>query len=683
MLADVVRVGRDRLGFILFVTICVAAAAAAIASVMPVSYSSSAELLLDQHKNKVADLSPVVSDLPNDPVSTQNQIRVLTSRDLAARVIEKLDLANDAELNAEPPSASIAPPLRVTDTTRTANPGARVVPAWEDRVIDVFLKHLAVQPLGLSTTIAVTFTSRDPQTAATVANAVADAYLERQIATNALTAQTAASWLSQRVQKLASDLQGADAAVQLYKRTHSLSEAADGTPLVDQELVTFQSQLVDAKTSLAEKQATRDRLHALAASGDAPDIAQVAASPVIVQLREQEADTMREEADLATRYGPKNPKIIAMDSERKNIDEKINGEIGRVEGALDSDIAVAQAQVQTLQSSLSATEHQASAENQARVELQSLEANAKSTRTAYESFVSRLREVQGQDAMQLPDASIISRAPVPDSPSSPKRSVIVLASIPVGFLFGLLLAMLQERANIGSAPASFPAQILRAPLLARIPDLALRGFSSPSIVDGMVRNPSSPFARAVAGLDARIAAARGQRAKVVGVSSPAPGEGTTVLAVSLARAAAQRGLRVVLVDTNSAPGIATTLQIDASSPGLSELLSGRAALSQCLARDAASDALILSGGKTGASPYTALASVQMTQLIAYLRRSCDLVVLELPAAYATRAPSHFARLTDAMILLLGWNGSRVPDVLEINALCASMQGRSVGLVLAA
>jgi succinoglycan biosynthesis transport protein ExoP len=663
---DVVRIAQKRFAFILLVTACVAIIAAMSASLIPVSYSSSAEILLDQHKNKIADLSTVVTDVPNDPVSTQNQIRVLTSRNLAAHVIEVVELARDPELNAS--ASSLGGPAGTSS-------GA------EDRIIDAFLQHLSVQPLGLSTTIAVTYTSRDPALASTVANTIAEEYLKHQIEANSQTAKAATAWLTQRVQKLAMDMQGADAAVQAYKRLHDLSEAADGTPLIDQELLAVQSQLMDAQATLAEKQATRQRLRALAASGSAPDISQVTASPVVVQLREQEADLLREEADMATHYGPKNPKIIAMESERKNIGDKIDGEINRTVAELDSDVAVLQAQVGTLQARLKETEHQATAENQARVELQSLEANAKSTRTAYESFVSRLRDVQGQDAMQVPDASIISRAPVPNTPSSPKGMLIVLGSIPAGFLLGLLLAMIRER---GKAPSARPrVQVpLFAPLIARIPDLARQGLSSADIVDGAVENPSSPFARAIAALDAKVAAVRGQSAKVVGISSPFPGEGKTVVAISLARAAAQRGLRVLLIDGDAASGVTRTLRLAENRPGLSEVLAGRASLNQSVVRDLQSGAQILPAGQQAVGPHPPSMATRTMQLIGRLRGHCDLVIVDMPSANSAPDARALAAATDAVVLLVGWNGAGMPSASETNACCAAISSRNIGLAIA-
>ena len=65
----------------------------------PRSYTADAVVMLDQRKNNVTDQSQMLADLPTDAASLQNQIQILTSRDLAAEVIGKEKLYDDPEFN--------------------------------------------------------------------------------------------------------------------------------------------------------------------------------------------------------------------------------------------------------------------------------------------------------------------------------------------------------------------------------------------------------------------------------------------------------------------------------------------------------------------------------------------------------------------------------------------------------
>jgi uncharacterized protein involved in exopolysaccharide biosynthesis/Mrp family chromosome partitioning ATPase len=665
--ADLLHLAQRRFNFILLMTACFAAAVTVLAYLWPPSYSSSAEVVFDQRANKAAVLSTVAADLPdsraelpNDPSLVQNQLRVLSSRNLAARVVEKLGLSSDPELGAG----------SAQDTPQIAH----------DRVIDAFLRRLSVQPLGLSTAFSITYTSRDPQTASAVANAVADAYIASQIEAKAAETHMAVTWLSQRVRELAIETQNAEGAVQAYKREHNLSEAADGTPLIDQQVLAVQTELMQARATLAEKQAVQNRLRTLSSSDTVANMSEVSASPIIVQLRLQETDLARQESELAMRYGPKHPKYLAIDTQLKSVREKIASEIARIGGGMESDVIEAMAQVRSLQAGLADVEREAAIENAARGQLESLVGNAKSTRTAYEAFVSRLREVQGQDAMQLADASIISRAPVPSVPNPPRRSIIALASIPAGLLLSLLVVLLQERGISTPAYSPRPRVPLNAPILARIPDLARRGMRAAEIADSVVKEPMSAFARGIAQLDTSIGAVRTRRAKIIGVTSPLPGDGKTIVAAGAARAAARRGLRVVLIDCDPAQQLARTLQLEPGKSGLFDLLSDSAALSSCVRKDGLSGALTVFGGQVPRHFERMLGSPKMSQLIEYLRGTCDLVILDLPGAL-TRGPHGLGSFIDGLILVLGWNGTAFPGVAEVNAFFAEFGKPGIGVVV--
>ncbi len=304
---------------------------------------------------------------------------------------------------------------------------------------------------------------------------------------------------------------------------------------------------------MAQKQAIYDRVTALVKSGHGADISQVVTSPLIVQLRTQQADLIRQEAQLASRYGPLHPKMIDIESQRHNLEDKIAQEVTRIVGTVANDVAIARAQVKALESNLKQSEGQASGQNMTRVKLKALQVNAISTRSMYESFVTRLRETQNQEAIQVPDAHVISRALVPVAPTSPHRILIFCASIPAGLLFGLFIALLVER--FGPAFRRKAVQLFRGlPVLAKIPDSDVRYAAD---------QPLSAFSEAVDGLVAKLASlGSGQGARVIAVTSAEAGEGKTAIAVGLARAAAKRGFRTIILDGNLQwPELARTLGI--------------------------------------------------------------------------------------------------------------------------
>ncbi len=61
-----------------------------VALLKPTVYSGSAVVILDPRKNNVTELTAVIAQLPADPATMQNQLQILTSRQLAATVVDRL-----------------------------------------------------------------------------------------------------------------------------------------------------------------------------------------------------------------------------------------------------------------------------------------------------------------------------------------------------------------------------------------------------------------------------------------------------------------------------------------------------------------------------------------------------------------------------------------------------------------
>ncbi|MGH6878343.1 MAG: GumC family protein [Rhizomicrobium sp.] len=610
----------------------------------PSSYSSTAVVMLDPRKNNVTDRSQVLSELPTDPSSVQDQIQILTSRDLAGQVIQRLKLAGDKEFNR-----ALAPfPLNLLALGLT--PEER-----HSMVVDSYLKHLTVEAEGLSTAVSVSFSAQDPETSARITNAIVDAYIGSQVAQKSDAARRATQWLTARIRELSKQDQTAESAVQAYKAANDLNDTGQGTQsLVDQQLSTINTQLVQARADLAEKQAAYQHVAGLVQSGHAADVSQVVASPLIVQLREQQADAIRNEADLDSRYGPKHPKRIAAESQLRDLDSKVEQEAERIAGSVANDVAVAQAQVQSLEGSLARARAESNTQNLARVKLKALEAGGASTRAMYEAFVTRLREAQDQDAVDTPDARIISHATVPARPSSPPRFIAFCASIPAGFLLGLLCALLMERMGYEaprrrSARLSV-AQAAPAPVVGIVPDAL-----APLAADQIVSAPASGFSQAVFAIAGRLAAPDEAWAPhTILVSGLDRREGRANIAVGLARALAMMKQKVIVIDADfTASAAAWTMGIDRGRSGLLDVLRGSQPLSRAAAKDVRSPALVLAGAAPPSDPAALWTARETRDLLDHLRKSCDFVVIDAPADAETPA---IARLADA-VLVVGTAGS--------------------------
>ncbi len=691
-LADFIQILSARRWLVAGITLAVMAMATLAALSMPNRYTSSAVVMLDQRKNNVTELSAVLSQLPTDPATLQNQIQILTSRELATEVITRLELYNDPEFN--PVLVAPGPSSIFKKSFWFPAPATSDVTVIHDQILDNFLKSVSAEGNGLSTAITIYASSRDAKKSQAIANAMAQAYVDDQVNSKRNASQGTSEWLDKRTNDLAQQLMLQQQAVQQYKAQHGLNDSAPGNSLVDQQMAAINAQIVVARSELAQKTAAADRVGSSAAAGNAADVSQVVASPVVIQLRQQQADLIRQEADLASKYGPLHPRLVAVQAQRRDLDAKIGQEVTRVAGSMNNDVAAAQAHLRSLQASLSAVERQANGDNLARVQLQALQSNADSTKAQYEAFVGRLRSTEDQDTAASPESRIISSAILPLSPSAPKRGLIVGASLPLGLLLGMLTALLAERfgyliparsprtprativpppRKVRKAAKALPPVWNGPPILAELANAEKMGAAA-YVVD----YPGSRYAQAMAALVTQLESHE-SGAAVVAITSATPGESKSAIAVSIARAAAQMGRKTVLVDCDPSQMSVKAMEAP-SKPGLYEVLTGASPLSEALAKDSRSGVYALAMTRRPPKLSTMFTSAAMTKLIHILKEGADLVVLDCSRASAGPEAGMLAKLCDATLLVSRKDGLAKSALTNSVAVLSGAQAAPLAII---
>jgi capsular exopolysaccharide synthesis family protein len=586
-----------------------------------------------------------LSGLPTDSATVQNQMQVLTSRQLAARVVDKLGLSRDAEFNTAlsgfwgPAAAEAAKHVPIAGADR-----------GREAAISRLLKRLSVEQIGLSSTMTISVASVDAAKSARITNAVADAYVEDQLNTKFEATQKTAVWLSGRVREMAAQVQADEAAVQKYKAAQGIVDTPGGS-IVDQQTATVNVQLINAKADLAQKVALYERTMELQRAGRAVEASQVVASPLIAQLRAQAAELQRQEAQLSTRYLPQHPKMADIQSQQRDTRIKIAAEVGRVIDSLANDVAVGRANVKSLETSLTQLQSKFQSQGSASIQLKALESIANATRSNYEALLSRLKAVQGQEGIATPDARIISRA-TEQTTASPRPLLVLGLSLPVSLAFGLLLAFTVEALDPSLRTSDHVDRHVGLPVLATIPEVAADTLAH-GVAELVVYEPSSSFAEAIRGLYLGLSLSNPERApKVLLVTSAVPGEGKTVVAVSLARLAARNGRRVLIVDADfRRPAVATTMALATPAGGIVDVLEGRLPLERCIVGDGRSHASVLPGAAKPINPSDLLTSDALEKLMTQLRSRYDLVVVDTAPVVPVHDTLALAQLADAALFV--------------------------------
>src|SRR5262249_23743285 len=113
-------------------------------------------------------------------------------------------------------------------------------------LIQLLSEGLKVSNDGRSYTIHISFTSTDPQLAATLANGFAREYLASQLDRKIEATQHATTWLSKRLVELRRELEVSEVALERYRRSIGVVDAK-GSTLETQEMAGVSEELVTAR----------------------------------------------------------------------------------------------------------------------------------------------------------------------------------------------------------------------------------------------------------------------------------------------------------------------------------------------------------------------------------------------------------------------------------------------------
>ena len=531
-----------------------------------------------------------------------------------------------------------------------------------------FLGQLAVGASGQSYAVSIAFTSVDPGTAARVANTMAELYVEHQLESKRATTTGSLDWLNDRLTELRRQLVQADQAAEAYRAENGLlTSGRGGIVLGEQELAALNQELIKARAERVETEAKLGRIRELLSSGASLESApEVMASSVIANLRQQQTELLREEAQLRQEYGPRHPSIIQLQAERDNLAARINAEIRNIIGGLENQIATIRVRERTLEANLGQAKLGAGQTSRAEIQLRLLEREAESTRALYETFLDRFKQLTEQREMLDPGVRVISAAAIPAEPSFPQVKLMTGAAFMGSLMFAMLLAFIVDRLDGGLRTGRQAEEVLKIPHIGFIPKVRRLSRLSPQRY--LAERPASVYAEAIRTVQTALYFSNiDQPPQIVLVTSSLPAEGKTTFALSLAVLLARSGCKTVAVDLDfRRPTLGRDLK-ETEGGDLIDFILGEKPLDEVLHKDDEVDDLdILPVKRLTASPTDLLASRKMASLIAELRGRYDYVILDSPPLLGISDSRFAALLADAVVFVVRWG--KTGDELALKAL---------------
>lgn len=365
--------------------------------VLPPKYEAKSRVMLD-----VIKPDPVTGQVLSSPflrAYIQTQTELIKDDAMSARVIQSLNLTNDAD-------------LQEGYAKRKAEEAEDNFTTWASRVM---AKSVDAHLIEGSNIIEITFTDKDPDKARDVANALAKVYIDANLQDRREGARRNADWYDAQANKAREQLLAAEAAKSSFERETGL---------------VLQDDKVDIDSA---------RLAALASAAAAPIItapSSQSASPASLELAQLDSAI----AQASKTLGPNHPDLIAMRRRHDVLSAQVDQERQAVNAAATATISASR----VTQGMLEAQKAKVMAQRDKVEKLRLMQDEIDVRRDQLNKASARAAELRQEADVAATAVSLLGDALKPDDPKFPNKPLFIGGALGGGLAMGLGFAILLE-----------------------------------------------------------------------------------------------------------------------------------------------------------------------------------------------------------------------------------------------
>jgi len=334
-----------------------------------------------------------------------------------------------------------------------------------DWLANLLQKNLDVKPSRESNVININYTGTDPDFAAAVANAFAQAYIDVNLDLRLAPARQYATFFDEQTKAARDKLEVAQKALSAYQQKNGITSIDERLDFETAKLNETSSQLTGVEGQTTDSQSKRK-------NAKADTVSEVMQNPLINGLK---ADIARLEAKLtesSVNLGKNHPQTLRTVAELATLKSQLEAETRKITSSIETTYQVGKQREKQLKSALSTQKSRVLKINKQRDELNVLRRDIESAQRAFEMVSQRASQTNIESQTNQTNILVLNPATVPAEPSKPRILLNTLVSIFIGTLLGIGLALMLELAKRYVRSAQDLADALDLPVLGSITSAA-------------------------------------------------------------------------------------------------------------------------------------------------------------------------------------------------------------------
>jgi len=576
------------------------------------------------------------------------QVEIIKSRDVAQRVIERLDVTNISRFE------------EVEDPADALRMSLQVIPRRETGLIEISL-------LGA-----------DPHEIVEIVNAVADAYVERNIEKAEDRMEEAFGTIKQQLLVFEAQYEAAE-----EERIESLSTEAGGMSIISVEV---QKSVIEEKLrALNEElnrvdleslglQKTLDQVRSMPSRGaDLTNIPELAEDLTLAGLMEQRGKIERDLEGAKVDLKPNHPDVDRLETQLDSIDQRIGDRRMVILGSIQTRFEMFQDRERSLRKRIRDEEAFSLEVVKNSSEYAKKKSKADIKERVLQTIDKALNEVQLGSQFLTNNVAVLDHAKIPQWPVKPRKKVIVAIGALLGLLMGVGVAFFVDYLDNTFRDPEDLEKYLGLAVLAVVPKMR-----DGSDDDRGLREAYQSLRTSV------IFSSLNRQRKVILITSTAPQEGKSSTIANLARVLASSGERVAVLDCDlRRPTQHKHLKIERGR-GLTNFLTAPIEERDWKIYGQRVDSTTVdayAAGPIPPSPPELLSGDRFKTMVSEMRREYDWVLIDSPPAASLADATTLAGVADMLVLVVKHNATDRDLVYKSLQRLRSFNEHVVGAVL--
>lgn len=426
---------------IILATLLVTASLTLVVSLMlPKTYKATASVLLNY--KGMDPLTGIVMPSQLLPGYMATQIDIISSKNVAARVVDQLKLGQNPEVVAR---------------FNAATGGNGTVRDW---LAELLLKNLDVVPSRESSVVEINFKGSDPKFVAGIANAFAEEYQRLSIELKSEPMKKASAYFNEQTKLLRDNVEAAQSRLSKYQQERGIVSVDNRVDNEMNRLNDLSAQLVAAQGQAMEA-TSRQSMAQGARGAESPD---VASSPVVQNLKVQLAGAEARLAEVGGRLGRNHPQYQSVRAEVDKISALLNSHVRSASNSVGNNAQILQSREAAIRAALAAQKTRVLELNRGRDELGVLVKDVESAQRAFDAASQRFAQTKIEGQSEQSDISVLNPATPPNGAAGPRVMLNTLLSLFLGSMLGLGFALLAEMLDRRVRSAGDMAEVLQMPV---------------------------------------------------------------------------------------------------------------------------------------------------------------------------------------------------------------------------